>query len=168
MRQSIIDKYVGKRYGRLTVTSVHRYREDEDPTKRSRLFMMCDCDCGGCHFVSADSLNKGFTKSCGCIKKEFPAALKHGHSKRDYRSKTYNSWCSMIQRCTNPNAHNYKDYGARGITVCKRWRDSFEAFLNDMGERPEGTTLDRIDVNGNYTRYNCKYSSYSEQNSNKR
>src|SRR5206468_1663320 len=81
---------------------------------------------------------------------------------------TYRSWYAMKARCTNSNHTSYHHYGGRGITVCERWLNSFEAFLTDMGDRPEGTSLDRIDVNGNYEPSNCKWSTPSEQANNKR
>ena len=90
--------------------------------------------------------------------------VQHGKS----RSREYGSWQTMVQRCTNPNNTNYFKYGARGITICDSWRDSFEAFYNDMGKRPEGTTLDRIDNDGNYEPNNCRWATITEQNWNKR
>ena len=74
----------------------------------------------------------------------------------------------MIQRCTNERAANFKYYGGRGIRVCQQWRDSFEAFLADMGERPEGKTLDRINNDGNYEPGNCRWATWSEQRRNRR
>ena len=81
---------------------------------------------------------------------------------------TRNTWRNMIDRCTNPNAWNYKYYGQRGITVCERWLESFENFLADMGERPKDLTLDRIDVEKGYEKTNCKWATWSEQQANKR
>jgi hypothetical protein len=81
---------------------------------------------------------------------------------------TYRSWDAMKQRCTNLNNPHYADYGGRGISVCDRWLNSFKAFLEDMGEKPDGLTLDRIDNDGDYTPANCRWATYSEQNLNKR
>lgn len=81
---------------------------------------------------------------------------------------TYNTWRNMIDRCVNPNAWNYHYYGGRGVEVCARWLESFENFLVDMGERPDGLTLDRVDVEGHYKKSNCKWATWSEQQANKR
>ena len=87
----------------------------------------------------------------------------HGHTTHDgHRSQTYNSWQAMKDRCLNPGRHGYERYGGRGITIDPRWM-AFEGFLADMGERPEGTTLDRVDPDGNYTRSNCQWAPWSQQ-----
>jgi hypothetical protein len=122
----------------------------------------CICVCGARHRVNGNYLRRGRTISCGCIR------IKHAHSKRRHVTPTYRSWASMVQRCTNPKRKDFLRYGGRGISVCDRWLKSFSAFLADMGERPPGTTLDRIDNNGNYEPGNCCWSTISEQNYNQR
>jgi hypothetical protein len=89
---------------------------------------------------------------------------RHGH----HQSRTYRSWNMMIQRCCNPRVEAYAQYGGRGITVCPAWRSDFAAFLSDMGERPLGTSLDRIDGGGNYEPGNCRWATASEQACNRR
>lgn len=94
--------------------------------------------------------------------------MKHGHTLKGKYSPTYISWKAMRQRCRDPKYWQYSDYGARGIAVCERWRDSFANFLADMGERPAGRTLDRIDNSRGYEPENCRWATSEEQNQNKR
>ncbi len=91
----------------------------------------------------------------------------HGHSTGYKLSPTYSSWKAMRNRCNNPNADCYPEWGGRGITICKRW-NSFANFLADMGERPKDRSLDRIDNNGNYNKENCRWATSVEQTYNKR
>lgn len=146
-----------QRFGKLTTKSFH--------TKNGRQIWMCICDCGEVTFVKKDHLLYGYTKSCGCFRVEMGKIKNKTHGMTS--SRTWNSWVAMKRRCEDNHAQ-YSDYGGRGITVCERWLHSFENFLEDMGERPEGMTLDRKENNKGYYKDNCKWSTRKEQNNNQR
>jgi hypothetical protein len=120
----------------------------------------CRCSCGREKVLGGPSLRNGCANSCGCVRR------KHGHTTQAGRSPTYNSWYTMIARCTYPSNPAYEHYKKRGITVCERWR-KFENFLADMGERPDGTTLDRKDNDRGYEPDNCRWATKKEQGNNR-
>lgn len=132
---------------------------------KSRKVSLCQCQCGREWVVDNRYLKNGDTKSCG--KCGISGNYKHGHGKSAAQSPTYQTWMGMYNRCNNTKQRSHKNYGGIGITVCDRWRKSFENFLADMGERPDGMTLDRIDVNGNYEHSNCRWATTKQQYENK-
>ena len=140
------------KFGRLTVVGKAIKR------KRRQRFR-CLCDCGRRKVVRKGNLTNGSTKSCGCLNK-----TQNGLSD----TKEYNIWNGMIRRCYNIKYKYYKDYGGRGIKICKRWRRSFKNFYKDMGKRPPGKSLDRRDNDGNYEPGNCRWATPTEQARNQR
>lgn len=132
----------------------------------------CVCKCGAVVFVRSNNLRTGHTKSCGCYNLEQKRSsdtkyMPHAGTKFRRRTPTYQSWRCMRERCRYPSNASYPSYGGKGISVCDRWK-FFINFVADMGERPEGSTLDRINPFGNYEPSNCRWLSKSEQQKNKR
>ena len=140
-----------------------------------KLMVKCQCRCGGIVTVRKESLASGNVKSCGCLHKEFvsklgKSAVKHGEFADGKQGcGEYFSWHNLKERCLNKNDKDYAKYGGRGITVCNKWKESYQNFLADMGRRPEGySSIDRINVNGNYEPSNCRWSTYKQQSNNRR
>jgi hypothetical protein len=130
----------------------------------SNQFWLFQCDCGNTKISRFYDVKRGKISSCGCIFKKQLSDRNKANSKHGYfGTPTYNSWSGIIDRCCNINSNNYSIYGAKGISVCERWRSSFENFLEDMGERPPGTSIDRIDVLGNYEPGNCRWANAKTQ-----
>jgi hypothetical protein len=158
----------GKRYGNMVVTNLsHRY-------KRSDWYWLCKCDCGNEFYAVGSNIQKGDHKSCGCYRKKVTSEKFKTHGDSDTRF--FNIWCQMRNRTSKKTNPRYADYGGRGINVCERWLDydnfkadmyeSYGAHMKMYGEK--NTTIDRIDNDSNYEPGNCRWSTYAEQNRNRR
>jgi hypothetical protein len=129
---------------------------------------MFRCDCGTEVVAPGPQVRSGKKRSCGCLRREVSSERVKTHGMTG--SPTFISWSGMLRRCENKNSDRYRYYGAKGVCVCDRWRgkDGFSNFLADMGERPAGTTLDRIDPSGNYEPSNCRWATARVQQTNRR
>lgn len=154
---------IGQIFGRLTVIE-----EIKERTIHRNVQYKCICECGTSKIISGKLLRRG-TKSCGCLQREFVSQLRRIDGDVTVtKHPLYVRWCGMKARCYSPKHHKFKDYGARGITVCESWKESFIKFIDDMGECPKGYSLDRIDNDKGYCKENCKWSSPIEQANNRR
>lgn len=157
----------GQRFGRLVAVSLAgKYR--------GQALWNCKCDCGASKAVSAGNLRRGLTNSCGCLRLEIASrvARETGHNNRTHgisRTKLYRTWQMMMKRCYSERHNKYADYGGRGIVVCDEWRASVEVFAADMGDPTSPDhELDRLNNDGPYAKWNCKWSTRSEQLNNTR
>jgi hypothetical protein len=158
---------LGRVFGKLRVVALARIDD------KHQKYWDCNCECGGSKVVRNDKLTSGTTRSCGCLQTSYRKALQVEASS-EARKYTRNSYKSMLSRCYRLTSGAYLKYGAKGVDVCDRWRygdgvyNGWTCFYLDMGPRPVGTSLDRVDNTKGYSPDNCRWATASEQNTNRR
>lgn len=164
MRDTMIESFpardfTGETCGNLKIIKFDSWHVQPSGQKKSK--WLCECSCGNLVKVQGGNLRPDHTTSCGCVQKLRTSQARKSHGMSE--SLTYKSWLSMKERCTCPSSKTYPDYGGSGVTVCDRWLQSFENFLEDMGERPEGTSINRINGAKVYSKENCEWANRSIQ-----
>lgn len=153
----------GRRFGRWLVIAGPRSRRGQG---KPRVQWLCRCDCGTERWVFSELLRRGSSESCGCLAREITASRGTHHASG---TPLYQTWRGMIERCENPESSQFHLYGGRGIKVCRRWRESFEAFRDDMGPKPTiAHQIDRIDNSRDYEPGNCRWATPRENSANTR